>query len=154
MTAPAISESESSLEAALTEVHATLAELLVAADEQYSAVATGDRERLETVTRKQERLSARLARAEQRRLDILGSRTLSEVAAERADIDELRSVIGTSVAELKRRQAQTTRLLTRSIDLTRQTLDFIQRIVTVAPPVYGARGVGISQRSLLVDGRA
>lgn len=153
MTALAIRETQS-LEAALREVHATLAELLVAADEQYAAVAERDRDRIETVTRKQEQLSARLVRAEQQRLTILGDRSLSEVAADHADVDELRSVIATSVAELKRRQSQTTRLLTRTIDLTRQTLDFIQRVVTVASPVYGSRGVGMAPQSLLVDSRA
>ena len=151
---PRLATHDSDLGAALREVHATLAELVVAADEQYNSVSDGDRERLEAVTSKQERLSARLARAEQQRLAALGNRTLSEIAAERADVDELRNAIAVSVAELKQRQVQTARLLTRTIDLTRQTLDFIQRIVTVAPPVYGNRGVGGSQQSLLVDSRA
>ena len=139
-----------SLEAALHEVHATLAELLVAADEQYSAVAAGDREQLEAVTRKQERLAARLARAERHRLEILGDRALTDTVG----VEELVTAIATSVRELKARQTRTAQLLSRTIDITRQTLDFIQRLVTVSPPVYGNRGAGVTQQSLLVDSRA
>src|SRR5438477_263420 len=58
-------------------VHATLAELLVAADEQNAAVVAHDRDRLESVTRQQERLSARLARAESRRIELLAGEPLA-----------------------------------------------------------------------------
>src|ERR687886_723289 len=64
MTAPAVPDQQSPLESALLDVHATLADLLVAADEQYAAVVARDHARLESVTRQQERLSARLARAD------------------------------------------------------------------------------------------
>ena len=67
MTSPAVREHQSPLEEALVNVHTALAELLVAADEQHAAVVAHDRDRLEGVTRQQERLSARLARAESRR---------------------------------------------------------------------------------------
>src|ERR1700739_4165368 len=81
MPAPAATVIQSPLEAALSDVHATLAELLQAADEQHAAVVARDRNRIESVTRQQERLSARLARAEARRIELLGGNSLSDVIA-------------------------------------------------------------------------
>src|SRR5919205_4427144 len=78
---PATSE-HSPLEQALLDVHATLADLLAAADEQHQAVAAGDRERLESVTRRQERLAARLQRAETQRLRLLNGRPLEDAVSE------------------------------------------------------------------------
>src|SRR3712207_853727 len=75
MTTPADRNHQSPLEAALLDVHATLRELIVAADEQYAAVVERDRERLESVTRRQERLAARLARAERARVTALDGRS-------------------------------------------------------------------------------
>jgi hypothetical protein len=65
MTPPAVHESQSSLEAALLDVDATLADLLIAADEQHAAVVAVDFERLESVTRLQKALvfAARTRRA-------------------------------------------------------------------------------------------
>jgi flagellar biosynthesis/type III secretory pathway chaperone len=159
MTAPAVRNQDSPLESALLDVHATLADLLVAADEQYAAVVARDHERLESVTRQQERLSARLARAEARRLELLAGTHLIDAvsalpASAAARADAVRHSIADSVHELKQRQARTAGLLEQSIDVAAQTLTFLQRLLTGQPGVYGARGFAPSRRSVLVDGRA
>ena len=159
MTAPTVRNPHSPLESALLDVHATLADLLVAADEQYAAVVARDHARLESVTRQQERLSARLARAEARRLDVLAGTPLIDAvsalpAPAGARADAIRSSIADSVRELKQRQARTAGLLEQSIDLAAQTLTFLQRLLTGQPAVYGARGLAPGRQSLLVDGRA
>src|SRR3977135_1658916 len=76
MTNPAVREHQSPLEAALLDVHATLAALLIASDEQYAALVARDHARLDSVTRQQERLSSRLERAEAKRLEVLGGTPL------------------------------------------------------------------------------
>src|ERR1700704_5552254 len=86
MTNPAVRENQSPLEAALLDVHATLAALLVASDEQYAALVARDHARLESVTRQQERLSSRLERAGAKRLEGLGGTPLlSAIALQPAD---------------------------------------------------------------------
>jgi flagellar biosynthesis/type III secretory pathway chaperone len=153
MTTPAASDNQSTLEAALLDVHTTLTDLLVAADEQYAAVAARDHERLESVTRQQERLSVRLAQAEARRLEILAGVSLTEAVAS-PRLEGLRQSIAAAVSELKRRQAQTASLLEQSIELAAQTVNFLHRLVTTPSPVYGARGQAALTQSVLVDGRA
>jgi flagellar biosynthesis/type III secretory pathway chaperone len=157
--APAETAIQSPLEAALLDVQSTLADLLVAADEQYAAVVARDHVRLEGVTRQQERLSVRLARAEARRLELLAGSPLLEAVstlpeAEAARAEVLRQSIATAVQELKRRHARTAGLLARSIELSKQTLDFLQRLVTGPAPAYGARGIALARHSVLVDTRA
>jgi flagellar biosynthesis/type III secretory pathway chaperone len=147
------------LEQALLDVHTTLADLLAAADEQHQAVVAGDRERLESVTRRQERLSARLERAERQRLSLLDGRPLHEAAAglpapEAARVSGLVDSIGQHVGRLRERQAQTAALLERSIEIAGQTIQFLQRLVTAQPPAYSARGLVTASQSLLVDSRA
>jgi len=159
MTTPAVRNQDSPLESALLDVHATLADLLVAADQQYAAVVARDHERLESVTRQQERLSARLARAEARRLELLAGTHLIDAvsalpASAAARADAVRHSIADSVQELKQRQARTAGLLEQTIDVAAQTLTFLQRLLTGQPGVYGARGFAPSRRSVLVDGRA
>ena len=159
MTTPAVRNQDSPLESALLDVHATLADLLVAADQQYAAVVARDHERLESVTRQQERLSARLARAEARRLELLAGTHLIDAvsalpASAAARANAVRHSIADSVQELKQRQARTAGLLEQSIDVAAQTLTFLQRLLTGQPGVYGARGFAPSRRSVLVDGRA
>ncbi len=159
MTAPAVHAQNSPLENALLDVRATLADLLVAADEQYAAVVARDHQRLESVTRQQERLSARLAGAEARRLDLLAGTPLTEAvsalpAPAAARADAVRHSIADSVRELKQRQARTAGLLEQSIDLAAQTLSFLHRLLTAQPAAYGARGFAPSRQSVLVDGRA
>src|SRR6266700_5283587 len=112
MTTPAVREHQSPLEEALVNLHATLAELLVAADEQHAAVVAHDRDRLESVTRQQERLSARLARAESRRIELLAGEPLAAKlvalpppAAVRTRM--LGESIATQVTQLKERQTHT-----------------------------------------------
>src|SRR6266851_6514048 len=104
MTTPAVSDNQSTLEAALIDVRTTLTDLLVAADEQYAAVAARDHERLESVTRQQERLSVRLAQAEARRLEVLAGVPMTE-AVTSPHVTGLRQSIAAAVSELKRRQA-------------------------------------------------
>lgn len=148
-----------SLEEVLHEVHATVTALLAAAEDQYQAMVAHDRQWMERVTQRQERLAARLARAERKRLEIVGNATLAEAIAalppaESARANDLKSSIAEVVGELKSRQSATSSLLARSIDLSRQTLEFLQRVVTKPSAVYGARGMIRAQRSMLMDSRA
>jgi hypothetical protein len=155
MNAPAIPAHQSPLEAALHEVQATLSQLLVAADEQYAAVAANDRERLESVTRQQERLSARLARAEARRIQLVGTNdwTANLPIETAARVLYLKEAIGTAVLDLKARQEQSANMLKQQIDLASQTINFLRRLVTQPDPTYG-RGLNQARHSVLVDGRA
>jgi hypothetical protein len=158
MNAPASAATQSPLEAALHEVHATIAELLLAADEQYAAVVARDRARLELATRQQERLSVRLSRAESQRVRILNGAKLKDAIAslpeaEALRLDGLRGSIGSAVDELRARQMRSRRLLERSIELGRQTMDFVHR-VTQPQTAYDARGCPAPRHSLLLDGRA
>ena len=159
MTTPAVREHQSPLEAALLDVHTTLAQLLVAADEQYHAVVDHDRERIESVTRQQERLSAQLARAETRREEVVTGASLAEAIAllsapDAQRVDALRQAIASGVRQLESQHARTADLLAQSIQLTNQTLTFLHRLVAPTAPAYGARGVAVRQRSVLVDSRA
>jgi len=159
MTPPAAREHQSPLEAAMLDVHATLTALLVASDEQYAAVVARDHAWLEGVTRQQERLSSRLEHAESRRLEALGGAPLSSAIAllpanEAARMRSLSDSIALAVTQLKERQNHTASLLEQSIVVVGQTLNFLQRLVTVQSPAYSARGVPASRQSLLVDGRA
>ena len=52
------------------------------------------------------------------------------------------------------RLAESHRLLEQCVELTAGTLHFLQRLVGVPNPVYGARGLGTQQHSVLVDSRA
>jgi flagellar biosynthesis/type III secretory pathway chaperone len=149
MTTPAARDNQSTLEAVLLDVHTTLQDLLVAADEQYAAVVARDHTRLESVTRQQERLSARLAQAEARRIELLAGRPLSE-----AGPAPLHLSIATAVRELKERNSRSASLLERSMELTNETLGFLHRLVTSPSPAYGARGRAMQTHSILVDGRA
>jgi flagellar biosynthesis/type III secretory pathway chaperone len=155
-TTPADRDHQSPLEIALLDVHATLADLLVAADEQHTAVVARDRDLLESVTRQQERLSARLAQAEARRIQLTGGKPLSAaVETLPAPMQTLSASIAASVRQLKQKQANTANLLQQSIEVTNQTLTFLQRLVAPQVPVYGARGMANArQHSLLVDSRA
>jgi flagellar biosynthesis/type III secretory pathway chaperone len=155
MNAPAITANQSPLEAALHEVQATLTQLLVAADEQYAAVAANDRERLESVTRQQERLSARLARAEARRMQLVDNNewTVNLPADSASRVLNLKAAIRTVVLDLKAKQEQTANLLRQQIDLASQTINFLRRLVTQPDPTYG-RGMTAARHSVLVDGRA
>jgi hypothetical protein len=149
---------QDSLEAALYDVHTTLGELLVAADEQYAAVAADDRTRIDSVTRQQERLSARLARAEARRQELIGTTSTDwtahlpeDVAARVAD---LKAAIGSAVLDLKAKQAQTADLLKQKIELANDTINFLRRLVTQPAPTYTGRGMSSARHSVLVDSRA
>jgi hypothetical protein len=159
MTTSAVRTHQSPLEATLLDVQATLADLLVAADEQHAAVVERDRDRLETVTRQQERLSSRLARAEAKRLELLDGEPLPSALARLAGDEATRTralseSIGSAVRQLQERHARTASLLQMSIDLAEQSLMFVQRLVSEPTPVYGAGGRRASQQSLMVDGRA
>jgi flagellar biosynthesis/type III secretory pathway chaperone len=159
MTAPAVRNQDSPLESALLDVRATLADLLVAADEQYAAVVARDHERLESVTRQQERLSARLARAEARRLELLGGAALSMRLQELPEHEAVRvqavqRSIGSSVAQLKERHSRAARLLEHSIAITNQTIGFLHQLVAPTAPAYGVSGTATPRRSLLLDSHA
>ncbi len=159
MTNPAVRELQSPLEVALLDVHATLAALLVASHEQYTALVARDHARLESVTRQQERLSSRLERAEAKRIEVLAGAPLATAIAslpvdQAARASTLSQTIAAAVTELKARQTHSASLLEQSIELVGNTLNFLQRLVTVQPPAYGMRGVAQSRQSLLVDGRA
>ena len=153
MTTPA-SDTRIALEAALDDVHSTLAELLAAADEQYAALVERDRARLESVTRQQERLSARLANAEARRVQALNGSSLADAVVAHPRSRALSVDIAWQVRLLKDKQKQTDGLLRQSIDITDQTLKFLHRLVAPSAPVYGTRGVATPRQSVLVDSRA
>jgi flagellar biosynthesis/type III secretory pathway chaperone len=159
MTTSAARDHQSPLEMALLDVHATLVDLLVAADEQYAAVVAHDSERLESVTRQQERLSTRLARAEMRRAELTNGQPLETAvsglpAPQAARASALSASIGATVRDLKQKQAEAASLIQQSIELTSQTLNFLQRLVVPQTSVYGVRGVATTTQSLIVDSRA
>ena len=161
MTQRPVTSEPTPLEQVLLDVHATLADLLAAADEQHQAVAAGDREHLESVTRRQERLAARLQRAEAQRLSLLNGRQVHEVVAElpasdAARVERLIDSISDSVTRLRERQAANASLLTRSIELADQTVQFLQRLLVGQShnPAYTTRGLVTPRQSLLVDSRA
>jgi flagellar biosynthesis/type III secretory pathway chaperone len=154
MTTPVAIQDRTPLELALADVYATLTDLLVAADDQYAAVTERDRDRIEDVTARQERLSARLASAESRRIHALNGQTLAEAVATEPRAQAISASIASSVKLLKARQSQTATLLEQSIDLTDQTIRFLHRLVAPDATVYGARGLAASRRSVLVDSRA
>jgi flagellar biosynthesis/type III secretory pathway chaperone len=160
MTTPAVLEAQSPLEAALLDVDAILADLLVAADEQHAAVVAGDRERLESATRRQEALSARLERAEGKRLSLLSGQSLQEAfaampAAQAEHLGSLSRSIADAVRELQPRHARNGTLLERSAELAGQTVLFLQRVASPPSPSYGAHGGRRPpQQSMLVDRRA
>jgi flagellar biosynthesis/type III secretory pathway chaperone len=159
MTTPAVRESQSLLEAALLDVHATLADLLAVADDQYAAVVAHDHARLEKVTRQQERLSTRLARAESKRIELLAGTPLASALAslpphQSSHAWSLNDAIAATVSQLRERQTRTASLLEQSIELASQTIQFLQRLVTVHEPVYDVRGRTSQGGSLLLDGRA
>ncbi len=145
---------QSPLEVALVDVNATLTELLAAADAQYEAVVERDRERLEGVTRLQERLAVRLERAEQRRTAALGDQPLSVAVATQPHLATLAHQISTAVRELQARNARTQNLLEQAAQLNAQTVQFLQRLVGVSAPAYSARGATASRQSVLLDSRA
>jgi hypothetical protein len=139
MNAPATTGQQSPLEAVMHEVQATLEQLLVAADEQHAALADNDRVRLESVTQQQERLSARLARHEGRRIELLEGKSLGEAIA--------------ALPEASRHD-RTAQLLEQSVLLGNQTLKFLERLVSAPSPAYGKGGVAAPRSSVLVDSRA
>ena len=71
-----------------------------------------------------------------------------------ARTQSLSNSIGRAVTQLKMRQNHTASLLEQSIELVSNTVNFLQRLVTVQAPAYGVRGVPASRQSLLVDSRA
>jgi len=156
MNAPAVRDHPSPLEAALVDVHATLTELLAAADAQYEAVVARDRQRLEDVTRQQERLASRLERAERKRQEVLADRTLDvALVAEPAHVATLAQTIGSAVRELQASHTRTANLIQKSIEVNGQTIQFLQRLVGAStPPAYGSRGAQAARQSVLVDSRA
>src|SRR5438105_14260044 len=116
MAIPAAREHQSPLESALLDVHAALADLLVASDEQYAAVVARDHAWLENVTRQQERLSSRLEQAESKRLAALDGLPLrSAIALLPADqavrTKSLNDSTALAVTALRARQNHTLSLL-------------------------------------------
>lgn len=155
---PAARTLSSALDAALADVHAILTDLLVLADQQYAAAVADDRTQLDSVTRQQEGLSARLARAEARRVELTGGEPMSRVLAglppRSAQRLEARvTSMGEAVRDLKRKHTQTASLLETSSALVESTLDFLQRLVSSHTPAYGSRALVDSRVSLVVDSR-
>ena len=160
MTAPARSEPQTPLEAALLDVQAALADLLAAAAEQRAALEAGDREQLDRITQKQERLTARLEQAERRRITCMSTpdlaHTIAQLPAEQGRrISGLMQTIREAVADLRHQHDRNAALIQRSLELAGQTLQFIQRLMGTSAPTYGTprRGLVVGQ-SMLVDSRA
>jgi flagellar biosynthesis/type III secretory pathway chaperone len=155
MNAPAARDHQSPFEAVLVDVQTTLAALLVAADEQYVAVAERDRVRLEGVTRQQERLSTRLERAERARREFLADRSIdTALSGEAPHVAALANTIAVAVRALHSKHQQTATLIERSVELNAQTIQFLQRLVGATAPAYGAHGAQPSRQSALLDSRA
>jgi flagellar biosynthesis/type III secretory pathway chaperone len=106
------------------------------------------------VTSRQERLAAQLQRCERKRAELLAGTPLAEAIAPIPGGAALYAAIGSAVRELQLRHTRVASLLERSIELTGQTLEFVQRLVTIQPPAYGRGGLARSNQSLLVDSRA
>ena len=90
---------------------------------------------------------------------LLGTSSLTEIIAglseeEAGSLDRLRTSIADSVDLLRARQSHTAQLLARSIELGKQTLDFLQRLVTTPGVAYNLRGMVAPRHSVLVDSRA
>lgn len=147
---------QSPLAAALVDVNGTLIELLAAADEQYAAVVERDRARLEGVTRQQERLAARLERAERKRAAALDGHPLVDALTHEPHLAPLADTIAAAVQRLQSKHTQTKSLIEKAAELNGQTIQFLQRLVGASVPAYGARGGvdGGHRASLLLDGRA
>lgn len=155
MNAPAAITTQSPLEAALVDVHDTLAALLVAADGQHAAVVARDRRRIEGVTHQQERLSIKLERAERTRLELLGERTIAAALVDEAPhVATLASAIADSVRTLQSKHQQTASLIQQSVTLNEHTIQFLKRLVGAMAPAYGARGANAIRHSVLLDSRA
>ncbi|MDQ3810495.1 MAG: flagellar export chaperone FlgN [Chloroflexota bacterium] len=156
MEAAADRDRQSELETALLDVHGALTSLVAAADEQYAAVAERDRERMEGVTRQQERISTRLERAERRRREALAGRSLAvALADEPARVAALAKTIALAARVLRDKHARTASLIEASVELNAHTIDFLQRLAGVnASPVYGGRGAQAGRHSVLLDSRA
>jgi flagellar biosynthesis/type III secretory pathway chaperone len=159
MTLLASAVDQAALEAALRDVHAAVAELLAAAAEQRAALEAGDRDRLEQVTCLQERLTARLAQAERRRMACLATETLEASVASLPGepgqrVRSLMAAIREKVIQLREQHGRNAALLQRSLELTGQTVQFLQRLVIGQPPTYTPTGATAVASSLLLDHRA
>jgi flagellar biosynthesis/type III secretory pathway chaperone len=146
-------------EAALQDVHAALGALLEAAAQQRDALEARDRERLEAVSWLQESLTVRLQEAERRRISSMPAATLEQTIAllpaqPAQRVSGLLAAIRQSVLELREQHARNTTLLKRSLELTGQTLQFLQRLTLGQPATYTPAGAAGAGHSLIVDGRA
>jgi flagellar biosynthesis/type III secretory pathway chaperone len=146
-------------EAALQDVHAALGELLEAAAQQRDALEAGDRERLEAVSWLQESLTVRLQEAERRRTACMPAPTLEQTIAllpaqPAQRVYGLLALIRQSVLELREQHARNAKLLQRSLELTGQTLQFLQRLTLGQPATYTPAGAAGVSHSLVLDGRA
>ena len=66
----------------------------------------------------------------------------------------LTAAIRQSVLDLREQHARNAALLQRSLELTGQTLQFLQRLVLGQPPTYSPSGLAGMSHSLVLDGRA
>ncbi len=149
----------SGLREALANVRDVLAELVEAADEQEAAFAAADLVWLERVTHRQEVLTARLERAERRRLEVLPGGSLRTIAralpgSPDAELRDLVQTIAQSILELRTRQVRNASLLERGAALAGQTVQLLQRLVAEHAQPYGIDGAPVVRQSLVVDGRA
>ncbi len=147
------------LESALHEVQAVLEEMLAAADEQYAAFEANDLVWLERASRQQDRLTARLERAERQRLQAANGVPLRDLPTllpepQAAALSELIDAIAATILDLRTRSARNTTLFEGAAALAGQTVQFLQKIVAEHVQPYGADGLPIVQKSLLVDGHA
>jgi flagellar biosynthesis/type III secretory pathway chaperone len=155
MNAPAMPDQHTSLATALIDVHATLQALLAASDEQYAALADGDLARVESVTRQQEQLAARLERVERKRAVALDGQSLTEALAQKPNLARLNNAIADKVRELQAKHAQSASLIEKATELNAQTLQFLHSLVDASnSTTYGARGATKVRQSVLVDRRA
>ncbi len=159
MTAAVPVQNLSVLETTLLEVRAVLQDMVAAADEQYAAFEASDLLWLERVSRQQDRLTARLERAERERLKASSGVPIRDLPAQlsqpqAAALSELIDSIAETILELHARHARNAALLQGAAELAGQTVQFLQKLVAERVQPYGANGAPVITQSLLVDGHA
>src|SRR5262249_47616984 len=111
--------------------------------------------RVESVTRQQEQLAARLERVERKRTVALDGQSLTEALAQKPNLARLNNAIAGKVRELQAKHAQSANLIVKATELNAQTLQFLHSLVDASnSTTYGVRGTTKVRQSVLVDRRA
>jgi flagellar biosynthesis/type III secretory pathway chaperone len=110
---------------------------------------------VESVTRRQERLAARLERAERKRATALDGQPLNAAVSGKPGLTRLSAAIAQKVGALQTRHEQAANLIEKATELNAQTLQFLHSLVGGGnSTTYGVRGTTTVRQSVLVDRRA